>query len=641
MIHREWRTGRIWLRLTGCLVLLVVTAQALPCHANPDQDDSPVNPAAAEGQVAPDTTETPQLRPFDRPAAAPAQTPILEERGLMKTPIDPPLGFTGRSGILPSEGQSSDHFVPAEDRWRIGFPYWDRYDKGHPPIDSYPYVEGHWWDPHNLNVLKGDYPIIGQHTFLNISASTLIDFETQQIPTATTPFESTKRPNERDFFGNPNRFLYTNYFRLDFDLFHGDAAFKPVDWRIKVSPVFNVNDFEVEEFAIVNPDVRKGSTRARTFLALEEYFLEAKIADVSPDYDFVSARVGSQFFTSDFRGFIFSDTNRGARLFGTYEANRDQFNLVVFDMTEKDTNSQLNTFRDRHQLVVIANYYRQDFIWPGYTAQVSVHYNHDQPSFLFDKNNFLVRPAGVGTFQPHQIDAVYFGWTGDGHIGRINVTHAFYWVVGRDSNNPFANQEQDINAQMAAVELSYDRDWVRFRTSFLYASGDGDINNRHATGFDSIQDNPNFAGGEFSYFQRQAIPLLGVNLVNRESLLPDLRTSKFQGQSNFVNPGLFLVNAGIDFELTPKLRMINNANLLWFDKTDVLQQFVFQKHVGNYIGLDLSAGFEYRPLLNNNVIMTAGVSGLIPGDGFKDLYNKVNTDVPPLFACFVELNLNY
>jgi hypothetical protein len=97
----------------------------------------------------------------------------------------------------------------------------------------------------------------------------------------------------------------------------------------------------------------------------------------------------------------------------------------------------------------------------------------------------------------------------------------------------------------------------------------------------------------------------------------------------------------VDFELTPKLRLINNANFLWFDKTDVLQQFVFQKHVANEIGLDLSAGIEYRPLLNNNVILTAGVSGLIPGQGFKDLYNKVNTDVAPLFAAFLELNLNF
>src|SRR5262245_60649577 len=37
-------------------------------------------------------------------------------------PVDPPLGYTGPSGILPREEQQSSHFVPMEDRWRIGFP---------------------------------------------------------------------------------------------------------------------------------------------------------------------------------------------------------------------------------------------------------------------------------------------------------------------------------------------------------------------------------------------------------------------------------------------------------------------------------------------------------------------------------------
>ena len=147
----------------------------------------------------------------------------------------------------------------------------------------------------------------------------------------------------------------------------------------------------------------------------------------------------------------------------------------------------------------------QDFIFPGYTSQVSFHYNRDGPSTLFDRNDFLVRPDPVGTFQPHKVQAYYLGWAGDGHIERINVSHAFYWVLGRDSLNPLAGKPQNINAQMAAIELSYDRDWARFRASFFWASGDKNINDGKATGFDSIFDNPNFAGGQFSYWQRQTI----------------------------------------------------------------------------------------------------------------------------------------
>ncbi len=596
-----------------------------------------VSPAPDE-PVRPDT----QLqRPLESTPAPLEPSVLPPPEVLLKTLVDPPLGFTGPSGIRPREGQESSHFVPIEDRWRVGLPAWDRYDKGHPLLDDYPYVEGHWWDPFNQNVFKGDYALIGQHTFLDIKATSLSILEERQVPTPTTPFESTTRPNRQDFFGSPNQFLYSHFFSLGIDLFHGDAAFKPVDWRVKLTPIFNVNYLAVDELAVVNPDVRRGTTRGRTWFSLEEYFVESKITDLSPDYDFLSVRVGSQPFTSDFRGFIFSDTNRAVRIFGTRLSNRDQFNLVVFDQQEKDTNSDLNTFQSRHQNVYIANYYRQDFLFPGYTAQVSVHYNHDGPTFHFDKNDFLVRPDPVGVFTPHRLDVAYLGWAGDGHIGRYNISHACYWALGRDNGNPLANQAQDINAQMAAVELSYDRDWVRFRTSFFFASGDNDPNNKHATGFDSILDHPNFAGGDFSYWQRQAIKLFGVNLTNRESLVADLRSSKTEGQSNFVNPGLWLVNAGMDLELTPKLRMINNVNFLWFDETESLRTFLFQDRVRNYIGADLSTGFEYRPLLSNNIIMTAGLSTLLPGNGFQDLYRRFTDRVNPLLASFLQMELTY
>jgi hypothetical protein len=574
-------------------------------------------------------------RPIEAPPATDLPRPLFDNGPFLRLPMDPPYGYTGPSGVLPTESQESSHFVPIEDRWRIGYPEWDRYDKGHPVGDDYPYMPGRVTDPFNLNKYKGDYPVYGQHTFLDITAIANTDFEGRAIPTQTSGFESTERPFSGNSFGQPNSFFTLDFFSVSFDLFHGDAAFKPVDWRIKLTPTLGVSNFSFSEVAQTSPNVLQGQIRTREVWALQEAFAEYKLADLGPDYDFVSVRGGTQPFNADFRGFLFSDINRGIRLFGTQNSNRDQFNVVYFRQWEKDTNTGLNTFNDRRQNLVFMNYYRQDFIFPGYTVLVSANYDNDLASIKYDTNRFLVRPDPVGNFQPHEVDAVYFGLGGEGHWGRYNLSNQFYWAVGHDSMNPLANRPQTINAQMAAIEGSYDRDWVRYRLSFFYASGDGNPNNSHATGFDTILDAPNFAGGQFSFWNRQQIGLQGVNLVQRLSLVPDLRSSKIQGQANFVNPGLILPTFGMDFNLTPKLKLITNYNLVWFDKTAVLQQFLYQGNIDRFVGFDIGYGLEYRPLVSENLIVVGGVQMLIPGQGFLDIFNNFDNRVGSLVAGFI------
>jgi len=575
-------------------------------------------------------------QPHESMLAWPAAGDEVPLEPLFRTASRAPLGYSGPSGILPTEHPTDGHFVPLEDRWRAGFDDWDRYQRDFPADIDYPFEKGHWWDPYNQNVLKGDYPIAGQHTFFDLTIANIQFLEGRQIPTATTPFESTVNPFQEEFFGDPNQFFFVDLLKASFELSHGDAGFKPADWKIRLTPAFNVNQLDVNELGVVRPDVRRGTVRTRSWWALEEWFVETKLADWGPEYDFVSARAGSQFFNSDFRGFIFFDTNRAVRLFGTRLANRDQFNLLWIDQTEKETNSALNTFHDRNQNTVIANYFRQDLIWPGYTTQLSFHFNNDQADFLLNKNDFLVRPDPVGVFAPHDVRSYYLGWAGDGHINRMNVSHAFYIVRGHDELNPIAGRSQDIDGRMFALELSTDRDWARFRSSFFWSSGDSDPSDNRAEGFDAIFPNPNFAGGKFSYWQRQAIPLFGVQLVNDHSLVPNLRSSRIQGQTNFVNPGLYLFNVGLDADITPKLKTVSNANLLWFDTTKTLQLFTFSKDIAKFIGADLSLGVEYRPLLSDNLQIIGGISGLIPGDGFRNLYDPLRGDVPALVAGFLE-----
>ena len=523
------------------------------------------------------------------------------------------------------KADSLKDFEPVIDRWR---------DVKPPPYELY--VEGNLLDPYNQNVLKGDYPIIGQNTFLVVTAAADNLFEAVRSPVPSGV--STLDPRSQGFFGNGERLFVNENLKLSLELYNGDVAFRPRDWELKVTSVFNFNYINTRENNAVNINVRRGDNRDDNHLAFQELSFEKHLFDVSDRYDFVSFRIGLQRFASDFRGFVFSDFNLGTRLFGSFNSNRIQYNLIYLPMLEKDTNSELNTvFDDRFQDVYIANVYVQDFITLGYTTQLSFHYNHDKPTTRFDENGFPVRPAVIGNVNPHEIKAYYLGWTGDGHFGRINLSHAFYQVLGDDDFNSVAGRSIDLNARMAALELSMDQDWMRFKASAFWSSGDLDPMDDTGEGFDAIIDQPFFAGGPFSYWNSQGIRLLGVGLVQKQSLLPSLRSSKIEGQANFVNPGLWLFNVGYDAELTPELKGALNVNYLRFAYTGSIENFVNQPVIGNEIGLDYGLGIVYRPLLNNNIIFTLGISALTPLDGFKDIYESSQT----LFSVVTSLVLTY
>ena len=403
-----------------------------------------------------------------------------------------------------------------------------------------------------------------------------------------------ERPvTRRSSSAGPNQFCLWQYFRLSLDLFHGDAAFKPVDWRVKLTPVFNVNYLDVERAGRRQPRRAQGHARAHApFIALQEWFVETKLADLSPDYDFVSVRAGSQPFVSDFRGFIFSDINRGVRLFGTATANRDQFNLAFFDQPEKDTNSGLNTFDDR------APAHRSS---PTTTARTSS-CPATRPSsastttttsrrFKFDKQQ-LPGPARPGRRLPAAPGRRRLPRLGRRRAhqplqhharrstGRSATTRSTRSPTSRRTSTP---RWPPSNCPTTATGSASAR-----RSSGPRGDGNLEQQPRHRLRRDLRQP-------ELRRRRVQLLAAAGDPAVRRqpeEPRQPGARPAVEQdpGPDQLRQPRPAPVQRRLRLRLTPKLRMINNVNFLWFDNTDVLEQFTFQRNISDHIGTDLASG---------------------------------------------------
>jgi hypothetical protein len=502
--------------------------------------------------------------------------------------------------------------LPVPDRWRI------MRGLG---------MDSPWFDPYNQNLLKGDLPVV-RDWFVNVGvvSDTLAEF--RALPTPVGP-QTSERPGSLDVFGRGDQSTLAQTFIVSLAAIKGNTTFKPPDYEIRLVPAFNVNRSEVEEVRALRVDPREGTTRNDNHVGLQEAFVDVHLRNVSARYDFDSIRAGIQPFISDFRGFLFNDVPLGVRVFGTRDNNRWQYNLAWFRRLEKDTNSGLNDVgaTPRRDDVFVANAYRQD--WPvlGFTSQaiVAVNVNREGGDELYDANGFLVRPAVQGDGRGHDYTVAYLGYNGDGHVGRWNLTASVYAALGRDDRHPVPRRRQSIAAGFAAAELSRDFSWVRVRLNALLQSGDSDPFDDRATGFDAILENPQMSGADTSFWIRQAVPLVGgggVTLSGRNGVLASLRSSRDQGQSNFVNPGLLLLGAGVDADLAPQLRAVGNISYLRFAETEVLGVLRNQAPPSRDLGLDISAAVQWRPFMTQNVVLNASAAALLPGKGLKQLYDQ-------------------
>jgi hypothetical protein len=604
----------------------------------PQADDQSGTDASVAGPPAPPPNEraapppTPQEQEPVEGRRRPDDHSVLPEPVRQENP--------GAIRSPPPEAFPSDH-VPIPDRWRL--------------IQTLGIVRERWWDPYHQNTLKGDRPICypenrseehqrtlgcrfaralgleGHDWFLSLTGISDTVIEPRSFP---TPALFILNPGENDLLGRGNSIAAVQTFIFSASLIKGSTTYRPpdVEWRLTLAAQANYVDVPVRRILNIRPS--RDSNRFDYALGVQEAFLDYHIKNTSYRYDFYSIRVGIQPWQEDFRGFLFNDNQLGIRLFMNRDNNRWQFNFAAFWRLEKDTNSGLNNLfqTPRDDWVLTANVYRQDFPVLNVTSTASVTWNinREKNQVELDDNGFPARPAVIGNIRSRSYDAVYLGYGMDGHFNRLNITAQVYGLFGQDRDNTFTSRPARISAFFAAAEPSYDFNWIRVRGSALYASGDGNPFDNVQHGFDAIFENPIFAGADTSYWVRQTIPFVGgaraVALNGRNGILNSLRSSKEQGQSNFVNPGTMLLGVGADFDILPQLRLSTNLNHLWFENTTVLERLRQQCCIRRDIGWDASAAIIYRPFMTQNIIFRLSGALLQPGRGFRDLFTTETRD---------------
>jgi hypothetical protein len=482
---------------------------------------------------------------------------------------------------------------PAANRWRLMEPLGIG-EKPRSPL----------YDPYAPNVLKGDYPLWGDKVFF--AATGVLD-----------NFVDFKR--NLDFFSG-GRFRNVPYHEHNllgqitaaafFEIFHGDTVFAPKDWAVRVAPImrFRCGDLNATDHG------------CGEFFTMQEAFGELKLFEIGDTFDATSARVGLQGFNSDFFGLIYNDVQPGARVFSEIARNQYKVNVAFFDRLNKEKLAGLNEFKTREHRVGVLSLQWDDFVLPGFNIL---------PNFVISNDEAPGVAAG-GT-----LTSYYFGLATNGRIDRFNVNSAFYWVTGRTAHNTPNGRSQDINAGMAFAQVAYPINFLQPRFAVAYATGDRDVTDNSANGFDAVFDNTAFAGGQFSYLFGEKIQLGATTVLRGNSVFPSLRGANATAQH--VNPGVFAINPGIDMALTPKTIFEANYAYVRFNHTEPLRAAAGGRNVSNEVGHEFNAGVTWRPLLNEQVIVFAGGAVFLPGQGIKDTFG--NDD--PVYKTVLRLVLTF
>ena len=542
-------------------------------------------------------------------AAAPAQSPSAPPPAANQSspPATAPATAPAPAAAPAAAAPAADAKPPAEIVPVKGVKErWGTFNlAGHPEYSYNPF------DPYHQNTLKADYPVAGDW-FIQVNALNTdvyksrsnMDFR-KAIPTFGGPFFS------------HNNFFDENVF-YGFELRHHADVFVPSNFKLHIDGVFDHKQN-------VNAVNQTTANNSHVFDA----FVDIHLFDSGRDnFDLTFLRAGIQTFQSDFHGLIFNDEGLGGRIFGEFKKNRIRYDIVGLKLFQKNAVSGFIDFSkpSRHDVGIFRFTY-EDFLVKGWNSEWSVHFNYDPRDIAVTGHI-----AGLNT--------VYYGGTLNGHLGRWIFNPAFYGVVGKaDHVVAGAPVRHDVSAFTGLADLEYPLDFVKFRLGYAYVSGDGNTKDNKDTGFDSISDSVTLFGGPISYFVGEDIKFGGGDFVRANSYYPSLRGGN--AQANYVNPGLQLLNGGMDVTISPRVQLALNANYTHFNTLGSFASLgntfqVFHKDAG----MEGNAFIRIKPFLhqiNQNVVLDLGFSALDPLRGMQDMFKTDKI----VYSTFVALRLVY
>ncbi|MEM7363765.1 MAG: hypothetical protein AAF525_07055 [Pseudomonadota bacterium] len=446
------------------------------------------------------------------------------------------------------------------------------------------------WKGHNP--LKGDIPFKGDNRFFNV-----------QLTSATTVTP------ERSSSTHVTSVRQRTAARIS--LYKGQTVWKPPDWEFRLSPVVHV--------AAWDGDLQEGRSQRDAHLTMTSAFYDRELRVVSERYDFDRIRVGLQPFTTDPRGLLLQGPVAGIRWYGNRDNNRWQYNVGVFAQFEHNSDVGLVDLDDgvRGNVLGVVNLYRQDFITPGLTGELLwLHDRHERITHRLDQSGRQERPVrlyGGGEVGAYRV--TYLGGGLDGHIGRLNLTSLIALSRGKVVVDAV---EQTVHGHFGVLEASMNVGWWRPRLTMLNASGDDDIDDGRATGFDSVSSGALLSAMTHSAWRKLTIRQRDQILSGRDNLLPTLQGSSL---STFTNPGLRMAGIGADGDISPTLVASFSINQLMFDQTGALRG-QDGGDVDREIGTDVSLAVTYRPHFNQQFLISGAVGVLRLGGGARQLIDQ-------------------